>query len=167
MATQSSILAWRTPWTEDFGWIQSIGSQRVRHDKQPILWSVLFSLSTSTPQPCLPELILLGLWKLPLSYLLICIMSGWWSSHGEKNSRHKWHEPSLLSELWVIKLLIREPLSHHTLNQTMSESVSCMVEKQNVDTGLRRILNQQGPQSPFRPTSSFCGLGNEGSREVQ
>ena len=32
MATHSSILAWRIPWTEELGRLQSIGSQRVRHN---------------------------------------------------------------------------------------------------------------------------------------
>ena len=32
MATHSSILAWRIPWTEEPGWLQSMGSQRVRPD---------------------------------------------------------------------------------------------------------------------------------------
>ena len=32
MATHSSILAWRIPWTEEPGGLQSIGVQRVRHD---------------------------------------------------------------------------------------------------------------------------------------
>ena len=32
MATHSSILAWRTPWTEEPGGLQSMGSQRVGHD---------------------------------------------------------------------------------------------------------------------------------------
>ena len=32
MATRSSILAWRTPWTEEPGGLQSTGSQRVRCD---------------------------------------------------------------------------------------------------------------------------------------
>ena len=32
MASHSSILAWRIPWTEDPGRLQSMGSQRVRHD---------------------------------------------------------------------------------------------------------------------------------------
>ena len=32
MATHSSILAWKVPWTEEPGRLQSIGSQRVRHD---------------------------------------------------------------------------------------------------------------------------------------
>ena len=42
MATHSSILAWRIPWTEEPSRLQSMGSQRVRHD-----WatSLHFSLS--------------------------------------------------------------------------------------------------------------------------
>ena len=32
MATHSSILAWKIPWTEELGMLQSIGSQRVGHD---------------------------------------------------------------------------------------------------------------------------------------
>ena len=32
MATHSSILVWRIPWTEESGGLQSMGSQRVRHD---------------------------------------------------------------------------------------------------------------------------------------
>ena len=31
-ATHSSFLAWRTPWTEEPGGLQSMRSQRVRHD---------------------------------------------------------------------------------------------------------------------------------------
>ena len=33
MATHSSILAWRIPWTEEAGGLQSMGSQRVAHDR--------------------------------------------------------------------------------------------------------------------------------------
>ena len=32
MATHSSILAWKIPWTEERGGLQSTGSQRIRHD---------------------------------------------------------------------------------------------------------------------------------------
>ena len=32
MATHSSTLAWIIPWTEEPGRLQSMGSQRVRHD---------------------------------------------------------------------------------------------------------------------------------------
>ena len=40
MATHSSILAWRIPWTEEPGRPQSMGSQRVGHD-----WATSLSLS--------------------------------------------------------------------------------------------------------------------------
>ena len=32
VVTHSRILAWRIPWTEEPGGLQSMGSQRVRHD---------------------------------------------------------------------------------------------------------------------------------------
>ena len=32
MATHSSTLAWKVPWTEEPGGLQSMGSQRVGHD---------------------------------------------------------------------------------------------------------------------------------------
>ena len=32
VATQSSILVWRILWTEEPGWLQSMGLQRVGHD---------------------------------------------------------------------------------------------------------------------------------------
>ena len=41
MATHSSILAWRVPWMEDPGRLQSMGSLRVRHD-----WAASLSLFT-------------------------------------------------------------------------------------------------------------------------
>ena len=40
MATHSIILAWRIPWTEESGGLQSMGSQRVRHN-----WATSLSLS--------------------------------------------------------------------------------------------------------------------------
>ena len=41
MAPHSSTLAWKIPWTEDPGRLQSMGSLRVRHD-----WATSLSLST-------------------------------------------------------------------------------------------------------------------------
>ena len=32
MTTHSSVLAWKIPWTEEPGRLQSMGSHRVRHD---------------------------------------------------------------------------------------------------------------------------------------
>ena len=42
MATHSSILAWKIPWTEELGGLQSIGSQRVRHDWSNLAHSTLY-----------------------------------------------------------------------------------------------------------------------------
>ena len=36
MATHSCILAWRIPWTEESGELQSVGSQRVRHNRNDL-----------------------------------------------------------------------------------------------------------------------------------
>ena len=44
MATHSSILAWKVPWTEEPGRIQSMGSQRVRHDWATSLHPLLIVL---------------------------------------------------------------------------------------------------------------------------
>ena len=49
MATHSSILAWKTPWTEEPGRLQSIGSQRVGHD-----WTTNTSLHTLSVALILP-----------------------------------------------------------------------------------------------------------------
>ena len=42
MATHSSILAWRIPWTEEPGGLQSMGSQRVEHDRARSLFPARF-----------------------------------------------------------------------------------------------------------------------------
>ena len=39
MATHSSILAWRIPWTEEPGGLQSTGSQRVRRNLRDWVWA--------------------------------------------------------------------------------------------------------------------------------
>ena len=51
MATVLSILAWRIPWTEEPGGLQSIGSQRVRHNWSNLasLYKPLDILSPNTP----------------------------------------------------------------------------------------------------------------------
>ena len=41
MTTHSSILAWRIPWTEEPGRLQSMGSQRVEHDRTIITHSLV------------------------------------------------------------------------------------------------------------------------------
>ena len=45
MATHCSTLAWKIPWTEEPGSLQSMGSQRVRHD---LATSLSLSLTQGT-----------------------------------------------------------------------------------------------------------------------
>ena len=55
MATHSSMLAWRIPWTEETGRLESIGLQRVGHDwsdwAHRHITSVYISISQLTPLP--------------------------------------------------------------------------------------------------------------------
>ena len=41
MATYSNILAWRIPWTEEPGGLQSTGSHRVGHDGSDLALSTI------------------------------------------------------------------------------------------------------------------------------
>ena len=51
MAPHSSILAWKIPWTEEPGGVQSIGLQRVRHDCAANTCTLGFPGSTSGKEP--------------------------------------------------------------------------------------------------------------------
>ena len=47
MATHSSILVWKIPWTEEPGRLQSVGSQRVEHDwATSLTHSLKFNIKT-------------------------------------------------------------------------------------------------------------------------
>ena len=48
MAAHSSILAWKIPWTEEPGGLESTGSQRVRHDCSTSHHSVRYGLCVHT-----------------------------------------------------------------------------------------------------------------------
>ena len=51
LATCSSILAWRIPWTEEPGRLQSMGSQRVSHDRATNIFTFIH-LREKTEFPC-------------------------------------------------------------------------------------------------------------------
>ena len=57
MATHSSILGWRIPWTEEPGRLQSMGSQRVGHDwaTNTFAFTKKSSLSTEEGPPSHPS----------------------------------------------------------------------------------------------------------------
>ena len=90
MVTYSSILAWKIPWTEEPGGLQSTGSQRVRHD-----WS---NLSCN----------LLEAWA------DVCMLGGWGdlgypSSRGQLlNACLRW-ERSIQDQSWSRHAFLKEP----------------------------------------------------------
>ena len=45
MATRSSIPAWRIPWAEESGGLQSMGSQRVRHNRSDLMCTHFFTFT--------------------------------------------------------------------------------------------------------------------------
>jgi len=58
MATHSSILAWKISWTEEPGGLQSMGSQRVRHN-----WATNTQVYPSRPKVSLCPSIILSSWS--------------------------------------------------------------------------------------------------------
>ena len=94
MATHSSTLAWRIPWTEEPGRLQSMGSQRVGHDWVTslhftlsllgILWKFVFSWVYLSLSPLLfTSLLSSAIWEPPQTTTLLSWISfslGWfWS----------------------------------------------------------------------------------------
>ena len=72
MATHSNILAWRIPWTEETGGLQSTGPQRVRHNWETSLYNTLLSgrgSSTSFPFSSLHWYYGFYFWNLYLSII--------------------------------------------------------------------------------------------------
>ena len=73
MATHSSILVWKTPWTEKLGRLQSMGSRRVGHDWATSLSFTLFILLCVFRSFWIFGMMSYGFWKfsvLPLSRFL-------------------------------------------------------------------------------------------------
>ena len=68
MATHSCILAWKIPWAEEFGRLQSIGSQRVWHNWSNWAWTHLLGKRI----PCLLFFFILFWWYIMASLFLVC-----------------------------------------------------------------------------------------------
>ena len=78
ITTHSSILAWRIPWTEESGGLQSMGSQRVRHDfacmHSTKLKNILVSITIVTNHHKLSGL------KTPQIYIILEVRNSSWIS---------------------------------------------------------------------------------------
>ena len=86
MAIHSSTIAWKIPWTEEPGRLQSMGSQRVRHD-----WATSLSLSWCVDIICL-YLCLQGVWACMCGYMREVYVNLW--------ALPLYHHPLLWSPWW-------------------------------------------------------------------
>ena len=107
-----STLAWKIPWTEELGGLQSMGSQRVRHNWATSLEKYVFRSSGEGP-------LLNDLRQLPVLPLPVDDTRGsWFCLHLGEHSVHLWgiphaqlhcpssaaaSVPSLLGTLWLVE----------------------------------------------------------------
>ena len=86
MATHSSTLAWKIPWTEGPGRLQSMGSQRVRHN-----WgtSLMDFVGQKLARSLAPSCVLMSLVRPQLDTGWICILLKTWL--GMEGPLLKWH----------------------------------------------------------------------------
>ena len=83
IATHSSTLAWKIPWTEEPGRLQSMGSQRVRHD-----WATSLSHNLTSPFTLSASLLSSDLLSSspPQFPVIDCFPSHWENRNNQKNS---------------------------------------------------------------------------------
>ena len=105
MATHSSILTWRIPWTEEPGGLQSTGSPRVRHD-----WETSLSLS--------------GLWW-GLSSIIVNSTIKQSLSHNPPMAQQVKNPPAMQDQSLVGKIPWRKstPLQYSCLESPMDKGV--------------------------------------------
>ena len=98
MATHSSVLAWKTPWTEEPGGLQSMGSQRVGHD-----WTIEDRVGYYFISPFLKFYLLCfstdGHFFLSSVYLLLLIESLHWTETAG-TTFYSSSQPNPLQECW-------------------------------------------------------------------
>ena len=122
MAIHSSTVAWKIPWTEEPGRLQSMGSQRVGHD-----WATSLSLSSnmisylgiSSPVLCKFESEVGGTAQLHLTasetQMQMNTFRDWWESHfsshrAKPNKDCHWHTHR---QSYVCAVTVRENKINH------------------------------------------------------
>ena len=124
MATHSSILAWKIPWTEDPGRLQSVGSQRVGHD-----WvtSLHFHLSE------------LAMWK----SLDTSERQFWW-----KRKRHRTCLKRKLRDIGNKRQFLQNFIVKYKMNKEMRQFL-----EDEVDNKQRELCNTPGEQKKWERTN--------------
>ena len=92
MATHSGILAWRIPWTEEPGWLQFMGSQRVRQNRATNTFT--FHPTCNNDLACNFFLLLL------LPHFALCQCLVWKTSKFSMKLSHSLPVPSFC-EVWL------------------------------------------------------------------
>ena len=109
MATHSSILAWKIPWTEDPGRLQSMGSQRVGHDWATSLHFFQIGMKTDLFQCC-------GhCWVFPICWHIEC-------STFTASSFRIWNSSAGIPSPPLALFLVMLTKSHLTSHSRMSDS---------------------------------------------
>ena len=97
MAPHSSTLAWKIPWAEELGGLQSMGSQRVRHD-----WATELRLNWC--------LLRLNFFQLLIGHLLLCVCMWLREGNAPHSSTLAWkilawtEEPGRLQSMGLLRV---------------------------------------------------------------
>jgi len=108
MATHSSVLAWRIPWTEEPGGLQSTGLQRVRHNRatkhstahvyiHTYIPNLLYSSLDGHLLPCILDIVnnFQVLWTLGYMYLWVRVFV--LSRYISRSGIARWYGSSIFS----------------------------------------------------------------------
>ena len=115
MVTHSSTLAWKIPWTEEPGRLQSMGSQRVRKDRVTSLSLSLSALQILGISLIRKADILLKRIIVIFSYLLVSSkVQHNWSSLVTQTVKNL----PAMQEIWVRSLDLKDPLEKGMANHT-------------------------------------------------
>ena len=135
MATHSSILTWRIPWTEDPDRLQSMGSQRVGHN-----WATSLSFFLWVYLTMVIVIIALS---------LCCNQEGifLWFSPGESSGipRGKSHKTLVLSKDWG-----PPPRVHAAMKFKTKNNKNCLLLARKTLTNLDSILKSRDTTLPKR-----------------
>ena len=115
MAPHSSTLAWKTPWMEEPGGLQSMMSQRVRHN-----WATSFPLFTSMHWR--------RKWQ-PTPVFLPGESQGWWSLVGchlwSHTVGHDWSDLAAPADLQLCSMVSPEKTQDVVTQDTSPRQLSC------------------------------------------
>ena len=162
LATHSSTLAWRIPWTEEPGRLQSMGSRRVRHDWATSFWLSLLFFSQLFVRP--PQTAILS-FCISLSWGMSCSLSPVHNDiENEILAPCLWEAVLWGSQIILsLSLCCKHGFCLHTLKILHNMITFCFIRKRPLmlQAGSHPLLPNNMPSSGqhlslFYSQSSFC-----------